>query len=159
MNIENSRIAKNTIFLYLRTIVVLVMSLYTSRVILKSLGIEDFGIYNVVGGVVAMFVFVNGAMSAATLRFITFDLGRQDYNRLKVVFSTSILIHVGISLIVVLLAETVGLWFLYYKMIIPPERLYAANVVYQLSIFTAAVSILNVPYNSLMIAHERMSAF
>lgn len=159
MKSENSRIAKNTLFLYLRTIVVLVVSLYTSRVVLKSLGVEDYGIYNVVGGLVSMFVFINGAMSAATLRFLTFELGHKDKDRLNVVFSTSVFIHIAIAVLVVLIAETAGLWFLRHKMVIPAERIVAAGIVYQVSILTAVVSIMNVPYNSLLIAHERMSSF
>ena len=159
MKSENSRIAKNTVFLYLRTIVVLLISLYTSRVVLQSLGVTDFGIYNVVGGLVTMFSFINGAMSAATLRFLTFELGRKEHGRLSVVFSTSVYIHIAISLCVVLLAETIGLWFLYHKMTIPPERMYAASVVFQMSVLSSVFSILNVPYNSLIIAHERMSSF
>jgi len=159
MNSENSRIAKNTIYLYLRTIVVLLISLYTSRVVLQSLGIDDFGIYNVVGGLVAMFSFINGAMAAATLRFLTYELGKNNNQRLKIVFCTSIIIHLVISFIVIVLGETVGLWFLYNKMIIPPDRMFAATIVYQISILTAVISIMNVPYNSLLIAHERMSSF
>lgn len=159
MKAENSRIAKNTVFLYLRTIVVLLVSLYTSRVVLQSLGVTDFGIYNVVGGLVTMFTFINGAMAAATLRFLSFEMGRGDDKQLNVVFSTSIFIHVAISIFVVLMAETVGLWFLYHKMIIPPERMFAASIVFQISVLTAVISIMNVPYNSLLIAHERMSSF
>lgn len=159
MKSENSRLVKNTLFLYLRTIFVLVASLYTSRVVLKSLGVEDYGIYNVVGGLVSMFVFINGAMSAATLRFLTFELGRNDKPRLNVVFSTSVFVHIVIALIVAVLAETGGLWFFYHKMVIPPERMLAASIVFHISVLTAVVSILNVPYNSLLIAHERMSLF
>ncbi len=159
MKSENSRLVKNTLFLYLRTIVVLVVSLYTSRVVLKSLGVEDYGIYNVVGGLVSMFVFINGAMSAATMRFLTIELGRNDKDRLNVVFSTSVFVHIAIAVIVVLLAETAGLWFFYHKMVIPADRMTAAWIVFQVSVLTASVSIMNVPYNSLLIAHERMSLF
>lgn len=159
MKSENILIARNTLFLYIRTVIVLLVSLYTSRVVLQSLGVTDFGIYNVVGSLVTMFCFINGAMSAATLRFLTFELGRKDNDQLSVVFSTSLIIHAVISLFVVLLAETVGLWFLYNKMVIPEERMLAASVVYQISVLTSVVTIMNVPYNSLLIAHEKMSSF
>lgn len=135
------------------------VSLYTSRVILNALGAEDYGIYNVVGGVVAMFSFLNSAMTASTQRYITFELGKDNLKRLKEVFSTSINIHVLISLVVVILGETVGLWFLHEKIVIPESRIIAAAVVYQLSILTTIVAIMSYPFNADIVAHERMTAF
>ncbi|NLK11778.1 MAG: lipopolysaccharide biosynthesis protein [Staphylococcus equorum] len=135
------------------------VSLYTSRVVLATLGVEDYGIYNVVGGIVAMFGFLNSSMAGATQRFLTFELGKGNLDRLKKVFSTSIHIHFIIALIVVLLAETIGLWFLYNKMIIPVERMDAAFWVFQFSVLSAVVLFISIPYNAVIIAHERMSAF
>lgn len=156
---NNKRIAKNTLLLYLRMAFMMVVQLYTSRVVLDALGIEDYGIYNVVGGVVAMFGFLNSAMTTSTQRYITYELGRGNTERLKQVFITSVNIHLFISLLVVVLSETIGLWFLLEKMIIPEPRMTAAVWVYQISIFTTVIAIMSYPYNAVIIAHERMSAF
>ena len=135
------------------------ISLYTSRVILNTLGVEDFGIYNVVGGLVSMFGFLNSSMSAATQRYITFELGKGDEKSLIKIFSLSLQIHVLIAIVTVLLFESVGLWFLYYKMTIPPERMPAAFWVHQASALTFIFSIMSVPYYADIIAHDRMAAF
>ena len=156
---NNRRIAKNTIILYLRMILLMVVNLYTSRVILSALGIEDYGIYNVVGGVVAMFGFINIAMANGTLRYLTFELGRKNYSRLRSVFITSVNIHLLIALVAVILAETVGLWFLNNKMVIPDERMGASMWVYQFSVVSTTVMFASVPYNACIVAHERMSVF
>ena len=156
---NNKRIAKNTMLLYVRMLFLMLVSLYTSRVILNALGVEDYGIYNVVGGVVTMFSLLSGSLNAAISRFITFELGTGNTERLKNVFSTSITIQACIALIVVILAETIGLWFLNVKMVIPVERLEAANMCYQFSIITFTITLISVPYNATIIAHERMSAF
>lgn len=156
---DNKRIAKNTIFLYLRMFILLVVGLYTSRVTLKALGITDYGINNVVGGIVTMFVFINYAMVNSTQRYITYELGKNDRSRLITIFSTSVNIHAIISVIIIFLSETIGLWFLYNKMVIPPDRFTAALWIYQFSIASCVISIMSVPFNSLIIAHEKMSAF
>lgn len=156
---NNKRIAKNTLLLYFRMLLLMVVSLYTSRVTLAALGVEDYGIYNVVGGVVAMFSILSGSLSVAISRFITFELGRSDVQRLKTVFSTSVNIQIGLALIIMMLAETGGVWFLNCKMNIAPERLTSANWVLQCSILTFMVNLISVPYNATIIAHERMSAF
>ena len=156
---NNKRIAKNTVLLYIRMFFTMAVSLYTSRVVLNTLGVVDYGVYNVVGGVVVVFSFVNGAMATATQRFITFALGKENFQRLKVVFSTSLQIHTLLSIAVVVLSETIGIWFLYNKMQIPPERLNAAFWVLQCSIGASVIMILSAPYNAAIIAHERMSAF
>ena len=156
---NNKRIAKNTIFLYDRTIFIMIITLYMSRVILNQLGVEDYGIYNVVGGVVAMFAVVSSALSSAISRFITFEVGRGDNSQLCAIFSTSINIQIGISLIVIILGKIAGVWFLNDKMTIPPERLVAANWVLQCSLITFCVNLISIPYNALIIAYERMSAF
>lgn len=156
---NNKRIAKNTILLYFRMLFMMVVSLYTSRVILSILGVEDFGIYNVVGGIVSLFSFLNGSMSTATQRYLTFEIGTGDTEKLKKTFSLCITIHAIIALIIVILAETVGLWLLTTKMNIPTERIDAAMWVYQLSVFTCVVLMMSVPYNADIIAHEKMGTF
>ncbi len=156
---NNKRIAKNTMFLYVRMFFIMAVSLYTSRVVLSTLGVDDFGIYNVVGGVVSMFGFLNGALAVCTQRYLNYELGKGDANRLQKVFITSLTIHALISIIVVILAETIGLWFLYNKMTIPDARMNAAFWVYQFSIITTVVLMMSVPYNAAIIAHEKMSAF
>lgn len=145
--------------LYIRMLLMMVVSLYTSRVVLATLGVTDFGIYGVVGGIVSMFSFINGAMATGTQRYLSFELGRGDMKQLKKVFSMSINIHLLLALIILLLSETIGLWFFYEKMVIPADRLTAAFWVYQFSIVATLVMILSVPYNAMIIAHERMSAF
>lgn len=160
LNTENNkRIAKNTIMLYFRLLFSMVVSLYTSRVILNALGVEDFGIYNVVGGIVVIFGFLNNAMSASTQRFLTFEMGKENQNQLNRIFSMSITIHAIIALVVLLLAETAGLWLLNTQLTIPHDRMSAANWVYQFSIFSFVITILYVPYNAMLIAHERMNVF
>lgn len=156
---NNKRIAKNTLLLYFRMLLTMVVSLYTSRVVLGALGVEDYGIYTVVGGVVAMFSMLSGSLSAAISRFITFELGKGNKEKLSKVFSSSLTIQIGLCAIVLLLAETVGLWFLNNKMVIPENRIYAANWVYQVSLLTFVVNLISIPYNAVIIAHERMTAF
>lgn len=156
---NNARIAKNTILLYGRMILLMGVSLYTSRVVLATLGIEDYGIYNVVGGFIGMFAFLNGAMSSCTQRYITFALGKGDEGELKKIFSTSLITHMIIAAIVFMLAETIGLWFVLEKLIIPENRMTAAVVVYECSILSTIVMIMSFPFNADIIAHERMSAF
>jgi len=155
----NKRILKNTLYLYLRMLFVMGVSFFTSRVILATLGVEDFGIYNVVGGVIGMFSFLQASMSVATSRFITFELGRDDKERLQKTFSAALTIHFLIAFVILVLAETVGLWYLENKMVISPERMNAARVVYQLSIISTMVTIIQVPYEATIIAYERMNIF
>ena len=156
---NNKRIAKNTLLLYFRMLLLMAVSLYTSRVVLNALGVEDFGIYNVVGGVVAMFTVISGSLSAAISRFITFELGKSNENNLKKTFSAAVTIQLLLSLAIVILLETLGVWFLNFKMTIPADRLTAANWVLQFSIVTFVINLISVPYNATIIAHERMSAF
>lgn len=156
---DNKRIAKNTLFMYLRMFITVCVSLYTSRVVLKTLGVEDYGLYNVIGGIIAMFGFINGAMVNTTSRFITFYLGKNDNKKLTEIFNMAFVIHLCIALIIVLLGETIGLWFLQNKMTIPESRTFAAGWLYQLSIINMVLAILTVPYNATIVAHEKMSAF
>lgn len=156
---NNKRIAKNTMLLYFRMLFIMIISLFTSRINLQSLGAEDFGIYNVVGGVVAMFSVFSGSLATAISRFITFELGKDNKERLSKVFSTAVSIQFLLSLFIIIVAEFAGVWFLNNKMIIPEDRLNSANWVLQLSIFSFAVNLISVPYNAAIIAHEKMSAF
>lgn len=156
---NNKRIAKNTIMLYIRMFISMLVGLYTSRVVLATLGVEDYGIYGVVGGVVGMMGFLNASMSGATSRFLTFELGRGDKDRLAKTFSSALIVHIGIAIVVLILAETVGLWFLCNKLNIPAERMQAAHWVYQLSILSAMFGITQVPYNAAIIAHEKMDVY
>ena len=133
--------------------------MYTSRIVINALGFSDYGIYNIVGGIVAMFTFINSTMAAATQRFITIEIGKNDIVRLCKIFSSSVNIHIAIAIIVFLLAETVGVWFVNHKLVIDASRLVTANIVYQFSILSAILIILQVPYNALIIAYERMSIF
>lgn len=137
----------------------MVVSLYTSRVVLRVLGVEDYGIYNVVGGFISVFGFLNGALSTSTSRYITFALGKGDVDKLEDVFSTCRLTHILLAILILVLAETVGLWFMLNKLVIPEERLNAAMWVYQCSVLSTMVFLVSVPYNSCIVAHERMSAF
>lgn len=156
---NNKRIAKNTLMLYIRMLFTMVVSLFTSRVVLQTLGVEDYGIQNVVGGVITMFTFINGGMVSSTQRYLNFEIAKGNAERLRSVFNTALQIHALIALVIIILGETVGLWFLLEKLVIPEERMTAAMWVYQCSIIACAVNILSVPYNADIIAHEKMSAF
>ncbi len=150
---------KNTVLLYFRMVLLICINLYTSRIVLEALGVEDFGIYNVVGGVVIMLGFLNDSMTVSTRRYMNFELGTGNGQRLHEVFVTSLNIYFILSLLIVILGETVGLWFVLEKMIIPQERMNAALWCYHISIFTAVVDILSCPYISAIIAHEKMKSF
>lgn len=159
-HLENTkRVAKNTLFLYGRMIFGMFVALYTSRLILNALGVEDFGINNVVGGFVAMFSLISSALTSSISRFITFELGRNNQAGLKQVFSTSLLIQISLSAVVLLVAETIGLWFVNYRMVIPVDRLYAANWVFQASILGFILSLMSTPYNAVIVAHEKMNIY
>ena len=156
---STSRIAKNTLFLYFRQILIMLVSLYTVRVVLATLGAEDYGIYNVVAGVVVMFGFVNNAMATSVQRYLTFFIGKNDKERTQAVFSKSLVIHGLICLILIFLAETAGLWLLNAKLNIPAERREAAFWSYQAAVVTTLINIIRVPYNAVIIAYEKMSFF
>lgn len=135
----NKRIVKNTIFLYIRTFVSMIISLYTSRKILEALGVSDFGIQNVVGGVITMLTFLNGSMSVATQRFLSVELGRKDKSKYNRIFNMAVLIHIGLAVLVLIAAETIGLWFVNTYLNIPAGRMTAANWVYQASILSTMI--------------------
>ncbi len=152
------KIARNTLLLYFRMAVLLLVGLYTSRVVLASLGETDYGIYNVVGGVVAMFGIISGALSSAVSRFITFELGRGG-GRLRMIFRCAVLVQLALAAVVVAVGEPVGIWFIGEKMTIPAERITSAQIVLQFSLLTFVLNLLSVPYNAVIIAHEKMGAF
>lgn len=156
---NNNRIAKNTLLLYIRMFFMLLISLYTSRVIFSTLGIVDYGINNVVGGVITMLGFLTGSLSAASSRYITYDLGKGDMAALKKTFGNILSIHFILAAILLVLGETLGLWFMSTQLQIPPEREIAAMWVYQFSILSFILAVISVPYNATIIAHEKMSAF
>lgn len=159
-NAHNSkRIAKNTMMLYVRTMILILVALYTSRVVLNTLGETDFGIYSIVGGVVVLFSFIQGAMTSATQRFLNFEMGKGDESSVNRVFSMSMTAHISIALFLLLLAETVGLWFVNTQLNIPTDRVYAVQWVYQFSVLTTIISIIRTPYNALIIANEKMSYY
>lgn len=156
---SDKRLLKNTIFLYFRMLFMMLINLYASRLILEKLGVENYGIYNIIGGVVALFTFISGAMTASTQRFLNYYLGVKDYEGLNKAFNASQIIYFAISLSILILAETIGLWFLYNKLVIPAVRFDAAFWTYQYSIISTCIIIISYPYNATIIANERMGAF
>ena len=158
-NSSNKTIAKNTAFLYVRMLVVMAVTFYTSRVILHVLGATDYGIYNVVGGIVTMMGFLNGALGASSSRFLTYELGIGNQSKLNQTFSASLNLHIAVALLVLVIGETIGLWFVLNKLVVPDDRMVAAFWVYQFSIVTTMVNFTQVPYNASLIAHENMSVY
>ena len=156
---NNKTIAKNTIMLYFRMMFSMLVGVFTSRVILQTLGVTDYGIYQTVGGIVAFMSFLNNALATGSSRFLTYELGRNDKNRLAQTFSTTLIIHIALALIIIVVAETIGQWFLYNKLIIPEDRFSAAVFCFHLSVITAAVGVTQVPYNSSIIYHEKMDLY
>lgn len=158
-SLKNKRIAKNTFFLYIRMIFVLLVSLYTTRVILKVLGIVDYGIYNVVGGFVTMFSFLNASMTNGIQRFYNFKLGSEGEKALTRVYNSALFIQIGITIILLVLLESFGIWYLETKMVIPPDRLPAARWIFQFSVMSLVFLVLQIPYSAAIMAHERMDYY
>lgn len=158
-DIKNKRIAKNTLLLYVRTFCTMIISLFTSRLTLEALGVDNFGVYNVVGGFVGLFSIFSGTITGSISRFITYGLGTGDQNQLKITFSTSVNVQLLLCLLIIIIGETVGLWFLNHELNIPPGRIYAAHWVLQCSILTFCFGLLSAPYNACIIAHEKMGVF
>lgn len=156
---NSKRIFGNTVLLYLRMALTMAISLYTSRIVLQVLGVEDYGLYNVVGGLVAMFGILSGSLSSTVSRFMTYELGAGNIQKLKTIFSTSVTIYFSISVLIFIVAEIVGLWFVKYKMTVPDERIFACQVLLQFSILTFITNLITIPYNAAIIAHEKMKAF
>ena len=157
--VDNKRIAKNTLFLYFRMILIMGVTLYMSRIVLEILGVDDFGLYNIMGGVVGMLSFLNGTLSIGTSRFLTYELGTGNPDKLKQTFSTAFYAHVILAVIILVIMESIGLWYVYNKMIIPPDRFSACIWVFHLSILTTFVAITQVPYTSIILAHEKMEIY
>lgn len=156
---NNKSIAKNTLILYLRMFFLMLISLFTSRLVLQTLGVVNYGIYNAVGGIVSMFALLSGSLTNSVMRYLTIELGRNDSEKLKKVFSTSINVMLILGGVILILGETIGLWFLNAKMNIPEGRMIAANWVYQCSLATFVINLLSIPYNASIISHERMGVF
>lgn len=156
---KSKRIAKNTIYLYIRTFVVMFISLFTSRVILHALGETDFGVYNLVSGVIVFFTFINSAMTSSTQRYLNFEVGQSDPSSITHIFSTSMMIHIFIAVAILVLGETIGLWFVAEKLNIPADKSTAAMWVYQFSILSACINTIRCPYNAAIIAYEKMDFF
>ena len=155
----NKRIAKNTLFLYIRMLLVMAVNLYTVRAVLNILGVDDYGINNVVGGVVTMFSFLTGVMVSASQRFFAFELGKKDFTKLNNYFNLTLWCYLIIAIVVLFLAETIGLWFLHSKMIIPLNRMSAAEWVFQFSVLSFMIQMVVIPYNSVIIAREQMNIY
>ena len=155
---NTKRIAKNTVFLYMRMLLSIVISLFTVRVVWRVLGIEDYGVYNVVGGVITMFEFLKSAMITSSQRFMAYEMGRQG-NGLQKIFSLSLSVHFILAIIIAIIAETIGLWFINCKLNIPINRIYAANWVYQCTVISFLINVISVPYNACIVAHEHMKAY
>lgn len=155
---NNKRIAKNTIFLYFRMLLTMAIGLFTSRIVLQVLGVENYGIYNLVGGVVIFFTFINNSLLSGTQRFLSFELGKEN-PQITEVFNSCFRLHLILSLIFLVIAETIGLWFVNTQLVIPAERLYAANWVYQFSVITCVINIIRCPLNAALISYERMGIY
>ena len=155
----NRRIAKNSVFLTIRMVVVLLISLYTTRVVLKVLGVEDYGVYNVVCGFVSMFAFLNTSMSNGIQRFFNFELGRNGAEGANKVFVTSLIIQALLAFIIIVLVETFGLWYLHNKMVIPDDRIFAAEYIFQFSVLGFLFVIMQAPYSAAVMAHEKMDFY
>lgn len=156
---NNKRIAKNTIMLYIRMLILMLISLYTSRVVLQELGVVDFGIYNIVGGVIVLFSFINGAMVTSIQRFLNYELGRNNMQEAEKIFAASINIYLIISILFLIISETVGIWFLNAYIKIPIHRINAANWVFQLTIIATILNTFRAPYNAVIIAYEKMTFY
>ncbi len=156
---KTKKITKNTIALTLRMFITMGISIYSSRIILQALGIVDYGIYNVISGVISMFSFLNTSMVASTQRFLNFSLGEKDYQKATKIFNTSINLHIFLSIVLIIVSEIIGVYFLNRHLEIPKERIYAANIIFQFTIITSVANIISVPYKALIIAYERMSIY
>lgn len=156
---DAKRLAKNTLLMYVRMILIMIVSIYTSRVVLDKLGIDDYGLYNAIGSIVAMINFLNVTLSTSTSRFLAYDIGHGDENKLQNTFSTSFYCHLFLAIIIVVILETIGLWYMENKFVIPNGREWAVRIVFQISVLTAAIGVLQVPYTASIIAHENMDIY
>lgn len=159
MATDNKRIAKNTAFMYFRMALTMIIGLFSVRIVLKVLGAEDYGIYNVTCGVVSLMAFLNNALSSSTQRFLSFEMGRNDYIKVKKIFSNSLFLYLLLAIVILIVAETLGLWFVNYKLVIPTDRLFAANWIYQFSIISFCLSVIQSPFVATIISHEKMGVY
>lgn len=159
MAIDSRRIAKNTIFLFFRFLLILGVTFYVSRVLLDKLGVEDYGLYNVVYGVIGLLAFINGTLASSTSRFITYALGTNNKNHLCLTFTTTLYAHVVLALIVSIIAASIGVWYIYNVLVVPPDRFNAVLIIYLISVISTILSILQVPFTAEIIAHERMDTY
>lgn len=159
MNSANRSIAKNTVLLYIRLLFIIFIAFFTQRIVLKALGVEDYGIYNVVGGLIVIIGIINAGMIQASQRFFAYEIGRNEESNLTAVFKTSLTIHAIISITILILAEIIGIWFLNTQMNISPDRMYAANFVYQASICSLLLSVLAVPFDALIVSKEDFNIY
>lgn len=159
VQVDNKRIAKNTLYMYLRMLVTVFVSLFTTRIVFKALGVDNFGIYNVVGSIIVFFTFINSGLTTATRRYITAELAQGNEESQRNVFNIALYAHILISVVVLVLGETIGLWVVNHILSIPDERLFAANVVYQLSILSAILNIMQAPFTAAITANERMNIY
>ncbi len=156
---NNERIARNTVFLYLRTFVTMLVALYTSRVVLNALGVEDFGIWGVLGGIVSMFGFINSSLSSSIFRYLAHAIGTGDKNQINKTYNASIIVHVFLALAIFVLCETIGQWFLAEKLVVPDSKREMSDIVFHIVVLTSCISLLNVPFNSVIISYERMNVY
>ena len=159
MQTTNKRIAKNTLLLYIRMFIMMGVSLYTSRVVLQTLGVDDFGLYNIVGGVAVLFSVFNSSLAGSTQRFLNYEMGRDDVSAVNKVFGCSIMLHIILCVVLIILAETIGLWYVNTYLNVPFGRYDASRIVYQLSVLTLCINVLRVPFNACIIAHEKMDFY
>lgn len=159
MSIDSKKIAQNTVFLYFRFLLILGVTLYVSRVLLSKLGVEDYGLYNAVVSVIGMISFITHTLSSGTSRFITFELGKSEESKLKITFTTALYAHIIWAVAILIIGETVGLWYVHNKLVVPPDRVFAARIVYQVSVLLTFFSIMRVPFMSTIVAHEKMNAY
>lgn len=156
---DQKRIAKNTVMLYIRMIVIMIVSLYTTRVVLNVLGETDYGIYNIVGSVVVSMIFIQNSLMSATQRFLSYEMGLKEKGNVARVFSSGMVLHIRFLVVIVVILETIGLWFLNRVLEIPPDRMFAANIVYQFSILSFCLNIIRIPYNAIIISYESMNIY
>ena len=160
MAFSSKRIMKNTLVLYVRMVFTMLIALYTSRVVLKALGIEDYGLYNIVGGTVALFSFLKTSMTSATQRFLSYELGRTEGGaESNMVFCASLTTHIIIAIVLLILCESIGVWFLNTQISIPEGREFAANVIFQFSVLVICIGLIIIPYLACVISHEDMSYY
>ena len=156
---NTKRLAKNTMFMYIRMAIVMLIALYSSRVLLRKLGVDDYGTYNLVGSVIGILRMFQSMFAMATQRYLNYEMGRKNNERLNLIFNMSVLINIVVSFLFVIVIELIGWWFFAYKINISPDSIFAAKVVFQLAVISSVIMIMTAPFNALIIANERMSFY